>query len=396
MIPKLNQSTKVVQFFGGGSSTTVQSYTPTAEEKRLWTLEGDYQEKAMPYMIDLLQTSRQLKNANNYGTIGADFGALNENALNQISTAQTGIANLANGQLPQSYLNNMQSVLNNSVKTAMGSSLNSLAANGVLNSSITNTTMNDISKNATNTMAENYLNNISTLNGLYGQLDSMAGDQITSTAAAQEAALSPMLSILSASQGGSANNTSAIGALKGTGTTTSTTSTSGSGLFNSLLGAGTSFLGSYYNGYAACFTGDTVVAVPGGAHVVIRDINVGDEVVAYSNGDGEYVAKVLEKTETHNVRTVLIDLEIQHNDNTYLEYIITTPEQAFMDVNGEFVKVKDITEGDKLLGNNGDTIKVIGVENAGHATVYDLKVDGDNTYAAGSLIANGIVKEGEE
>lgn len=400
MIPKLNQSTRFIQFFGGGggSSTTVESYTPTAEEKRLWTLEADYQEGAMPYMLDLLQTSQQLKNANNYGTIGADFGALNANATNQIAAAQSGVANLANGVLPTAYTDNMQSVLNNSVKTAMGSSLNNLAANGVLNSSITQNAMNDISKNATNTMAENYLNNISALNGLYGQMDSMAGDQITSTAAAQEAALSPMLSILAASQGGSANNTSAIGALKGTGTTTSTQNyqNNGTNLFGSLLGAGAAYAGNYY-GARACFSGETIVAVPSGAKVAIRDINVGDEVITYGNGgDEQSVGKVLEKMEAHNIRTVLIDLEIQDGDKVYTDYIITTPEQSFVDLNGELVKVKDLEENDKLLGNCGETVRIIGIKITGHTTVYDIKVEGDNLYGAGCLIANGVLKDGEE
>lgn len=389
---------KIQLHSGGGSSTTVQSYTPTAEEKRLWTLQGNYEEEAMPYMIDLLQTSQQLKNANNYGTIGADFGALNSNALNLINTAQSGVTDLTNGILNQNYLDNMQQVMTNTANTAVGGLLNNLGARGVINSSVATQGINDISKNVTNTMAENYTNNISTLNGLYGQLDSMAGDQITSTAAAQEAALSPMLSILNASQGGSANNTSAIGALKGTGTTTSTQTTSNSGLLGGLLGAGASFAGNYYNGYAtACFSGDTVIGVPGDKVVNIRDINVGDSVITYNSNDDEHsVGKVLRKEETRGVNTILIDLEIQGTDNdVYTDYVITTPEQSFVDLNGELVKVKDLKEGDKLLGSSGDTVKVLGLENAGQTTVYDLEVTGDNLYTAGCLIANGILKDGD-
>lgn len=45
---------------GGGSTTTVQSYQPTAEEKRLWKLQGDYEESVMPNALELNAKAKKL------------------------------------------------------------------------------------------------------------------------------------------------------------------------------------------------------------------------------------------------------------------------------------------------------------------------------------------------
>ena len=227
-----------LQLFGGkGSSTTnTTSYTPTEYELQLQQIEANYANAIAPNSL-MLNTDAANKFVNAANSVQANYGTLNNNAQSQIANAQGTVSNLINGELPSSYTDNMQSAIQSTLENTMGKSLNSLAGKGVLNSSVTNQALNDISKNAASTTAENYLNNISTLNGLAGQQSTMASQPITTTAAAQEAALQPSVTEWNMSTGLNSSTTGALSALSGQGTSTSTQKTSGgSGLLGGLVG----------------------------------------------------------------------------------------------------------------------------------------------------------------
>ncbi len=231
-----------LQLFGGkGSSTTnTTSYTPTEYELQLQQIEANYANAIAPNSL-MLNTDAANKFVNASDSVQANYGTLNNNAQSQIANAQGTVSNLINGELPSSYTNNMQSAIQSTLENTMGKSLNSLAGKGVLNSSVTNQALNDISKNAASTTAENYLNNISTLNGLAGQQSTMANQPITTTAAAQEAALQPSVTEWNMSTGLNSSTTGALSALSGQGTSTSTQKTSGgSGLLGGLVGGAAS------------------------------------------------------------------------------------------------------------------------------------------------------------
>ena len=277
----------VLQLHGGGkgSTTTVQSYQPTAEERRLMGQAADYSEAVMPNALRLNDTARDLlwdslgstqidyttlnnnaqqqiagatnglnnmvgantaatnaansaisayapqfstlaNNANNtlnanstqygnaanaansmldsYGTqygnsadlangalslYGARYGGATDstnselgsygaqygNAANTANSTLTSInpqygtaanstnaqlAGLANGVVPSQYQTNMENSIRSALTNTMGNALTSLGNRGVLNSSVTNTAMNDISKNAADTVAQQYQQNI--------------------------------------------------------------------------------------------------------------------------------------------------------------------------------------------------------------------------------------------
>ena len=231
-----------LQLFGGkGSSTTnTTSYTPTEYELQLQQIEANYANAIAPNSL-MLNTDAANKFVNASDSVQANYGTLNNNAQSQIANAQGTVSNLINGELPSSYTDNMQSAIQSTLENTMGKSLNSLAGKGVLNSSVTNQALNDISKNAASTTAENYLNNISTLNGLAGQQSTMASQPITTTAAAQEAALQPSVTEWNMSTGLNGSTTGALSALSGQGTSTSTQKTSsGSGLLGGLVGGAAS------------------------------------------------------------------------------------------------------------------------------------------------------------
>ena len=172
----------------GSSSTTVQSYQPTAEERKLMGLSADYAEYVMPNAQKLNDSAANMF-FESLGDTQVDYTALLEQAQQQTAAAQQGISDLTQGKLPDSYTQNMTDAIASGVENTMGSALDSLASRGVLSSSVTTQAMNDISKNISDTMAQQYQNNIGILNGLYGQQASLAGSNISLSAAAQEAIL---------------------------------------------------------------------------------------------------------------------------------------------------------------------------------------------------------------
>ena len=227
-------------FGGGGGGTTVNNtstYTPTEYELQLQKAQADYANAIAPNSLWLNDTARNILQ-NSIGAVQVDFNKMNNAAQNQIANAQQGYSNLANGQLPDAYVQNMSDAIKSSVNNAYGNLLNNSAQRGVLNSSVTTTGLNDISKNVADTMAKSYLNNVQTLGGLYGNQINSATAPITTGAAAQEAAQQPALNLWNASLGLNNATTGALAAAAGKGTTTSTQTQSGGGggLFSGLLG----------------------------------------------------------------------------------------------------------------------------------------------------------------
>ena len=229
-----------LQLFGGGGGTTVNNtstYTPTEYELQLQKAQSDYANAIAPNSLWLNDTARNILQ-NSIGAVQVDFNRMNNAAQNQINQAQKGYTQLANGELPSAYVQNMSDAIKSSVQNAYGNLLNNSAQRGVLNSSVTTTGLNDISKNVSDTMAKSYLNNVQTLGGLYGNQINSATAPITAGAAAQEAAQQPAINLWQASLGLNGSTTGALAAAAGKGTTqsSSTQSNSGGGLFSGLLG----------------------------------------------------------------------------------------------------------------------------------------------------------------
>ena len=226
-------------FGGGGSSTTVNqsSYTPSEYELQLQKAQANYADAIAPNSLWLNDTARNLLQ-DSLGTVQVDYNKQNADAQKQIAGAQQGYADLTQGKLPQSYLDNMSAAIQSGVQNSYGNLLNQSANNGVLNSSVTTAGMNDISKNAADTMAQQYNNNISQLSNLYGNQINSATAGTTAAAAAQEAAQQPALNLWNASIGLNGTTTGALAAAAGKGTTTNTATTSGGGggLLGGLLG----------------------------------------------------------------------------------------------------------------------------------------------------------------
>ncbi len=226
-----------VRFKGGTTVTNTSTYTPTEYELQLQKAQADYADAIAPNSLWLNDTARNILQ-NSIGAVQVDFNKLNNEAQNQIANAQQGYANLANGQLPTAYTDAMSNAIRSGVENTYGNLLNQSAKNGVLNSSVTSKGLNDISKNVSNTMAQQYNNNINQLSNLYSQQINSAAQPMTTAAAAQEAAQTPATNLWNASLGLNQSTTGALAAAAGKGTTqsTSTQSGGGGGFFSGLLG----------------------------------------------------------------------------------------------------------------------------------------------------------------
>lgn len=226
-----------LQLFGGGGGlggmlfgnegSSSQSYEPSPEEKELYNMGLDSAKQAQPYIKDFLT---QGYNQINNNLLNVDYNGLMNKALGQVDSAQQGLSNLANGQLPTAFTDNMAASLKSGVDKTVGSAINGLGNRGILNSSVTSGAMNDISKNVSDTMAQQYTNNIGTVGNLLGQQLAGAGTGLGIGQAGQQAAMSQgqsLMNMASGMQGNFINNL--LGSMKN-GTTTQTETAASPGL----------------------------------------------------------------------------------------------------------------------------------------------------------------------
>ena len=145
---------------GGGSSSS--SYEPSEQEKQIMNYMAQNAEQAQTGIGSLLGQF-------NTGVQSDTFKNLLNNSLNQVQSGQNLTSQLTQGKLPTAYTDNMTNTIKTGVNNTVGSAINSLGNRGVLNSSVTNKAMNDIEKNVSDTMAQQYSNNIGQLAGLANQ-----------------------------------------------------------------------------------------------------------------------------------------------------------------------------------------------------------------------------------
>ena len=154
-----------------------------------------------------------------------------------ISNGQNLLGMTANGQLNPALQENMADSIRTAVNSTVGNSINQLGNRGVINSSLTNKGLNDISANVSDSMAKAYLQGLGTQAQLGGQLISAAN-----------AGYSPYQTIgnMAGQMGGSFIN-NAASAMGGKGTQSQTQTQPGGSFFDSLgslaLGLGTGWVG---------------------------------------------------------------------------------------------------------------------------------------------------------
>jgi len=346
-------------------------------------------------------------------------------AMQNNSTAMQG---LLNGVLPSSYAENRQKALQADLTNTVGNTLSGLASRGIINSSQADSAFNDISRNASNTLAAQYGNDMQTAAGLAGQAynsqlagingkagllgdmfrnqlsgygqqadlantnfnnrqqglstlsqlanqsQQMATDPIKTAATAQEAATNTPMKYLAMATGQNAPTQGLLSQLSqqrySVASPAQTVVRQGSGGFFGGLMSG---LGSYF----ACFTAGTEISTPEGA-VAIEQMAFGDQVVSFGT--------VNEVTELHDMGEA--DIYELHTPSCTVE---TTQTEVFMTPDGK-KPLTELSEGDSVMTVNGFE-PITGIIATGRKEkVYELELTGDNMFYANGILAEGLTE----
>lgn len=217
---------------GQGSSSS--SYVPSPQEQELMNLGLGNAKEINPYIKDLYSKGYTGLANNN---VDVDYKGILSGALNQVSGAQAGLGDLTQGKLPAAFQDNMTNSVQSGVDKTVGGTINNLSQRGILNSSVTGGAMNDISKNVSDTMAQQYQNNIGILSNLFGQQIGSAGVGLGLGQAAQQGAAYMPLNFLNAANTMQGTNINGLlGAVGGKGTQTSSETPASGGLLGNYLG----------------------------------------------------------------------------------------------------------------------------------------------------------------
>lgn len=481
-----------LQLFGGGKkskvvSTSAKVPAASSEEKRVLSNEMDWLTNAMGVSKNLMNLANgQIQNSQ----VAPDYNSLLQAALsgtqqagqtvsgllpqvqsgvtgandanngyiggigNAMQTYQEGnkyldsdyqkamannadtMSGLLSGQLPSAYAQNRQKALQSDLDSTMGSTLSSLADRGIINSSVANQSMNDISKNAANALANGYSSDMAQaaglansaynnqlnglngraglLSGLYsGQLSgigqqagltgnnisnilngasaqsSLAGQQanlsnqpIDTAAAAQSNAASTPLNYFSSAVGLQSPNLSLYDSMSGhryaVATPGQTYVKQGSGgWFGNLLGTAANSAAAYY----ACFPAGTLVAT-GHGDVPIEKMAEGDTVVI----QGVHMAHV---KKVHDMgEQVTYNVETAPSIDGTVRKVTTTATEVFLTPEGR-KPLSALKAGMKVWTVDSFRRLAHVLKNKAQQRVYELELDDDRAL----FYANGFAVE---
>ncbi len=336
---------------------------------------------------------------------------------------------LWSGNLPSSYAAARQQALQSDLDRTVGHTLSGLAGRGIINSSQADSAFNDISRNAANTLAGQFSNDmqvasglanqayqsqlagingqaglwdsqyrnqlagigqgtdmanqsynngvqgISTLSQLANQYQQMGMAPIGTAATAQEAATNQPMQYLAMATGQNAPTANLLQQMSNqrysVATPGQTVVRQGSGGFFGGLMSG-------LGGYLACFTKNTAVATPQGA-VLITELQPGDEVVAF--GAMERVTEVKEMGEQPIIELVAGRFTVE-----------TTATQTVFTPDGS-KPIRDVMPGGEILTVDGWT-SVDSKQDTGRIEpVYELLVTGVNNFFANGILVEGLTEE---
>lgn len=361
------------------------------------------------------QLAASVDNMNNTASQLANeySGALlqNQNAMNAITA----------GQLPTAYQEARQKVLNNDLESTLGSAVSGLASRGIINSSQADTAINNISKNASNTLAAQYaqdlnqaaglntqalnnnlsgigakmglwgntynnqqngivnqanlmnqgytnqMSNAGTAAGLVGQREGLAQNPINTGATTQEAAIQPAKDYYSMAQLNNADQEDLLNRYMtlryGLASPAQTTVRQGSG----------GFFGGFMKGF--CFVEGTEIATPEGGKAIETFVN-GDTVISLGAVNDVIALHDMGDKETYQLHTT--DCQVT-----------TTGSEKVLTPNGlKLVEALEI--GEPIMTVHGYQV-VVTCEPTGETEhVYELQCTGDNLFYANGIMAEGI------
>ena len=130
-------------------------------------------------------------------------------------------------------------------------------------------------------------------------------------------------------------------------------------------------------GGAGCFLGDTLVATPNGA-CRIDELKARDQVLSFDDKGDIHTAQVLKVHEHDNERVVRYKLWGG-------EHLDATPNHWVLNQFNAFVEIGTLGPDDCLVDWNNHLRPIVGKEDLGTGTVYNLTVEGHHTFIAGGI-----------
>ena len=130
-------------------------------------------------------------------------------------------------------------------------------------------------------------------------------------------------------------------------------------------------------GGGGCFTGDTLVSIPGGTKQ-IQEISIGDIVCSFNDKGKIHQAKVLKVHAHENERVIKYNLWGGQS-------LHATPNHWVLNQFNAFVEIDMLGSDDCLVDESNQLLPIVSREELGLRTVYNLTVEGHHTF-----IANGI------
>ena len=393
---------------------------------------------ALSNQVDRAGSTNAKANSQYGGLLGSSMSTMNQgssqlaNEYNQamLQNNQT-MQGLTNGDLPSQYAQARQQALQSDLNSTVGNTLSGLASRGIINSSQADSAINDISKNASNTLASQYasdmgmasnianqnynnqlqginqksnlwnntysnnqggimnqanlentsygnqLSGASALSGLANQSNGLGQDMVNTASTVQSAALQAPQQYYTMAQLNNADNEDLLKTYMqlrySLAAPAQTTVKQGSG---GLFGGFTSGLAG-----AFCFVAGTPIAYTTGS-VNIEDVKTDDEVI--SLGTVEKVIKL------HDMGVKPI-----YHVETITKAIDTTQSEKFLTIDG-LKPLHKLACGDEIMTVNGyERITVI--EDTGREEqVYELECTGQNLFYAGGILAEGLTESDKE
>lgn len=432
-INKTNQSANTLQGMGDKALNNV--ITPEYRQMYnayLGTNKGN--QNAIGALQNQVATAgaRNLTDNTRYANqLGASVDAMN-NGANQLASEYNGallknqnaMDSITNGQLPAAYSEARRQALNNDLQATVGNAVSGLASRGIVNSSITDNALNDISKNASNTLAAQYsndlgqaaalnaqafnnslsgigakmglwgntynnqqngivnqanllnqgytnqMNNAGTAAGLIGQREGLAQNPINTGATTQSAAIQPAKDYYSMSQLNNADQEDLLNRYMtlryGLAQPAQTMVKQGSG----------GFFGGLMKGF--CFVAGTEIATPEGGKVIETFVN-GDTVITLGAVNDVIALHDMGEKETHRLETVSFGVTTTGTEK------VLTPEGLKL--------VSELVVGDAIMTVNSYEPVTFSQATGKTEQVFELQCTGDNLFYANGIMAEGINEE---
>ena len=335
----------------------------TETGKEIEAINRDYLRVLSPILQNLANTG----GAQVGTSLLPNYNSMYAGGLQQVNQAGTNISNLANGQLPAAYQQNMNLAVENAL-SPFSQTFNNMARSGVINSSIGNQWAKDASTAGNNAAIGAYNQNMQNALGLNQASAAAAANPFNYGAGFQSAASSNAKDLLSLATGTYQPVGSTFSDYLKAGTGQKSTTTDNSGIWGA-LGTGA---GLYFGG--ACFPAGTMIATPDG-DVPIEGVKVGD-VVSTLCGAQEVTKTMQSVQPIVRVRTTQGEL-------------LCTDTEWLLTVEGS-VPAGELTQGDVLIHKNGGATVIAVDFDVDTVPVYEIVVP---WFYAGGFVVDGFDPE---